>query len=127
MNTADEVCKALEGGGVSFPCKKEIWFGESPQPAKTDVFARAGAVQDHLSLTVGKAQALISRWWRYYDVQAHDLIDRLHPQSHFVHPAQMITDTEIDFIRDTEMALCDADIRRRRTNLYMAEGPCKNA
>ena len=83
---------------------------------------RQKEIEDRLSISKDQASRMLERWWRYYDVSAHKLVDRFHPQSRLVYPTQLITDTEIEFIRETEMALCDMDILRRRTNLIMSEG-----
>lgn len=122
INTGNEVCEELAKAGIKFTEPDNNWFGESSATEKTRFMARAGEVKSGLSQSPKELRDMLERWWRYYDVAAHELIEMLHPQSRFIHPDHDITDTEMTFIRETEMALTDRDIRRRRTNLSMAEG-----
>jgi len=122
INTGNEVCEELEKAGVKLDDVGDEWFGESLAPEKNRLLNRQKEIEDKLEISPEQAKAMIERWWRYYDISAHDLIDLFHPQSRFVYPEHNITDTEVEFIRETEMALTDRDIRRRRTNLAMAEG-----
>jgi len=122
INTGNEVCEELEKAGVKLDDVGDEWFGESLAPEKNRLLNRQKEIEDKLEISPEQAKTMIERWWRYYDISAHDLIDLFHPQSRFVYPEHNITDTEVEFIRETEMALTDRDIRRRRTNLAMAEG-----
>ncbi len=122
INTGNEVCEELEQGGLHLPGARDTWFGESSKSEKARFMARQSEVKSELDISDSDIANMMERWWRYYDMTAHELVDRFHPQSRLVYPEQLITDTEITFIRETEMALTDRDIRRRRTNLTMAEG-----
>ena len=122
INTGNEICEELEKGGIALEGARDIWFGESSKSEKSRFMSRQDEVQSELDLSDQDIKTMMERWWRYYDVAAHELVDRFHPQSRLVYPEELISDTEIDFIRETEMALTDRDIRRRRTNLTMAKG-----
>lgn len=122
INTGNEVCEELERAGLALTGARDVWFGESSKAEKARFMARNNEVVSELKLSEADIKAMMERWWRYYDIAAHDLIDQFHPQSRLVYPEQLITDTEMSFIRETEMALTERDIRRRRTNLTMAEG-----
>jgi glycerol-3-phosphate dehydrogenase len=124
LNTGEEVCKALEAAGIRLPTRKAKWFGESDASVRADFLGRAASVAQLLGFSKDRTLEYMNRLWRYYDVDAHKIVDELQRNENsreLIVSGKDFTKAELEYCKQRELVICTEDFLRRRTNIALTD------
>lgn len=115
INVGEEVCRAVEGLGVSLATPNERWYGEADDETRQRALARARRV---LPAEVEDRDAIAQRLWRRYGPRADQLLDAIEAEpeaAQRVFPESEVLWAEARHAAAHERVVELSDFLRRRT------------
>lgn len=120
LNVGDEVCEEVAGMGITLQADASNWFGE-PEQREYDTYRARGIAMslDRIELA-DTEESLLSRLWRRYGLDAHEMLDRIEQDPSQAKPViegAGLYRCEIQHLKEKEMICSLDDLLHRRTKI----------